>query len=165
MSQNKFISEIVQTTQHGINSSGKHNEPEIKKNLISKRDVLYNKITFEWKEKIRKSALKGRTHCYIYFMKKEEDYELLTNRGIYEYLNVNPLFGKLRKFFGDENFNFHVFRDDKFGWVASVSWKHHLQNNDMNKNSKMNHFNNYNNQPKVEIRHIKTRYEPKLACE
>lgn len=124
-----FLNEICEISEHvkqytPQRNQQKFNLTKIKEEFLKDIENLYNYITNNWEEKTRKSAFSGRNYCYIYFVNKEEDRELLTNRGIYEKLKVYPsLYFRLKKYFEKQGFMFSVKDDTKLNKkVVCISW-------------------------------------------
>lgn len=125
----KILNEICEISEHvkqytPQKYTQKFNLTKIKTDFLNDIENLYNYITTNWVEKTRKSAFSGRNYCYVYFINKEEDKELLTNRGIYEKLNVHPsLYYRLKTYFEKQGFMFSVKDDTKLNKkVVCISW-------------------------------------------
>lgn len=129
MSRN-FQDEILQLSINSRKNQNRHvNNDHFYNRLLDETEELFQKIIFNYEDKIRKSAAKNRTNCYLYFIKKDYEFELLTNNNIYNKFQIKPLYIRLMNFFENKNFKIQIGNDSYFGDVINISWNHWLSEN------------------------------------
>jgi hypothetical protein len=131
-----FLDEILQTTQAAytqIQLSKEKNQEKYVKKMQSDIDNLSKRIMFRWKMKVRKSALKGRTNAYIYFLKSQYDQFLLkgTQREGEKHFHregLRSVLDNIRDEIRQEGFEVEAKFVTKFGYVVEITWGHHFEN-------------------------------------
>lgn len=131
-----FLDEILQTTQAAytqIQLSKEKNQEKYMKKMQYDIDNLSKRIMFRWKMKVRKSALKGRTNAYIYFLKNQYDQFLLKgtqNEGEkhFQQEGLRSVLDNIRDEIRQEGFEVEAKYVTKFGYVVEITWGHHFEN-------------------------------------
>ena len=133
--KNYFLDEILQTTQaaHTQNQLAREkNQEQYRQKMEGDICNLTKRVMFRWRMKVRKSAMKGRTNSYIYFLKNNYDQFLL--RGTKEegdtYFSNNGLksvIERVKEEVKKDGFNAEVKFVSKFGLVVEISWNHHFE--------------------------------------
>jgi hypothetical protein len=134
--KNYFLDEILQTTQAAytqIQLYKEKNQEKYMKNMQYDIDNLSKRIMFRWKMKVRKSALKGRTNAYIYFLKNQYDQFLL--KGMqnevekhFQQDGLRSVLDNIRDEIRQEGFEVEAKYVTKFGYVVEITWDHHFEN-------------------------------------
>ena len=128
-----FIEEILQTTI----SCRRQIDLQIEKKIIANRDVLeeqlnniFGQVTYNWKMKVRNSALKGKHHANLFFLNKPDESDLFFIKNeLYAKAGLEPPFLQLERFFSQFGFEFKLVRKNGV-LVAQVNWEKYFDENE-----------------------------------
>ena len=121
-----FIDEILQTTI----ACRRQIDLQIEKKIIANRTILeeqlgnlFGQVTYNWKMKVRNSALKGKHYANLFFLNKPEESDLFFIKNeLYEKAGLTPPFLQMEKFFNQFGFEFKLVRKNGV-LVAQVNWE------------------------------------------
>jgi len=126
-----FIDEILQTTY----ASRIQLDLKIEKEISEKRDDIdkqlnsvFGQVTYNWKMKVRNSALKGKYFSNLFFFNNQSDADLFFIKNeLYEKVKLVPPFVRLENYFNGFGFDFKILRKNGV-LLAQISWDKYFEN-------------------------------------
>ena len=121
-----FIDEILQTTY----ASRLQIDLNIEKDIMEKRDEMdkqlnsvFGQVTYNWKMKVRNSALRGKYYSNLFFFNNQQEADLFFIKNeLYEKIGLTPPFIRLDTYFTNFGFDFKLLRKNGV-LLAQVSWE------------------------------------------
>jgi hypothetical protein len=124
-----FLDEILQTTIASATSIMSRTENELRDNKTEVEKIigsLFGKITYNWKIKVRNSALKGKYYNNLYYFQNMEELEyLFINKVVYDRVGIIPLYDKLESFFDEQGFEIYLVKKNGLNTLR-ISWEKYL---------------------------------------
>jgi len=126
-----FMEEILQTTY----ASRMQIDLKIEKDISERRDEIekqlnnvFGQVTYNWKMKVRNSALRGKYYVNLFFFNNQQESELFFIRNeLYEKVGLVPPFVKLENYFISFGFDFRLLKKNGI-LLAQVSWDKYFDN-------------------------------------
>lgn len=121
-----FIDEILQTTY----ASRLQIDLNIEKDILEKREEIekqlnniFGQVTYNWKMKVRNSALRGKYYTNLFFFNNQQEADLFFIKNeLYEKIGLVPPFLRLEQYFESFGFDFKLLRKNGV-LLAQVSWE------------------------------------------
>jgi len=128
-----FIDEILQTTY----ASRIQLDLKIEKEILEKRDEIekqlngvFGQVTYNWKMKVRNSALKGKYFTNLFFFNNQSEADLFFIKNeLYEKIKLTPPFMRLEQYFTTFGFEFKLLRKNGI-LLAQVCWEKYFEKED-----------------------------------
>jgi len=126
-----FVDEILQTTY----ASRLQLDFKIEKEINEKRDEIekqlnsvFGQVTYNWKMKVRNSALRGKCFTNLFFFNNQQEADLFFIKNeLYEKVRLTPPFVRLEQYFTGFGFDFKILRKNGI-LVAQISWDKYFEN-------------------------------------
>lgn len=128
-----FLDEILQTTY----ASRVQIDLNIEKDIMEKKDDIekqlngiFGQVTYNWKMKVRNSALRGKYYCNLFFFNNQQESDLFFIRNeLYEKIKLIPPFLRLEQYFNGFGFDFKLIKKNGI-LLAQISWDKYFESDD-----------------------------------
>ncbi len=125
-----FIDEILQTTY----ASRMQIDLNIEKDILEKKDEvekqinnIFGQVTYNWKMKVRNSALRGKYYTNLFFFNNQQEADLFFIKNeLYEKIGLTPPFLKLEQYFNSFGFDFKLLRKNGV-LLAQITWEKYFE--------------------------------------